>query len=77
MLTFPLETSEGPGMFIPNLSIDSPKNCRPWPDLFEEIKKYIKDKSGEVSPKTLQGYKNMSDHLRQFEKAPEKAIVLL
>ena len=61
-------------MIFPGVPADSPLNGRPWPNVFEQIEVYIKDKTGDVSEKTLQVYKNVGDHLRQFEKYRKQPI---
>jgi Site-specific recombinase XerD len=76
-IIIPIETTVENGMIFPHLPADSPKNGRPWPNVFDQIKQYIKDKTGEVSPKTLQVYKNMGDHLEQFEKHRQEPISFL
>jgi hypothetical protein len=71
------ETPLNGGMIFPNLPADSPKNGRPWPNVFNEIEQYIKDKTGDVDPKTLQVYKNMGDHMKQFETHRQEPVSFL
>lgn len=61
-------------MYFPNLPADSTRNGEPWPNVFDQIDQYILDRTGEVSGKTLQIYKNMADHLRQYQQHLGKPI---
>ena len=64
-------------MIFPNLPPDSRKNGAPWPNVFDQINLYIKDKTGEVSVKTLQIYKNMGDQLKQYQQHLGQPITFL
>jgi integrase len=73
----PAKTETLTGMFFPNLPPDSARNGEPWPNLFDQIDQYILDRTGEVSEKTLGIYKNMGDHLRQYQQYLGKPITFL
>jgi len=74
----PLDTNvTGNAMTFPGIPADSPLNGRTWPNVFDQVDAYIKDKRGHVSEKTIQVYKNVGDHLRQFEQFRKQAITFL
>jgi integrase len=70
----PAEKEKEAGMIFPNCPPDFHKNGNPWPNVFDEIDQYILDRTGQVSDKTLQIYKNMGDQLRQYQQHLGKPI---
>lgn len=64
-------------MIFPGVPADSPLNRRPWPNVYDQIDAYIEDKKGHVSEKTIGIYKNVGDHLRQFEQFRKLPITFL
>ena len=64
-------------MIFPGIPADSPFNKRPWPNVFDQLDAYMKDKKGHVSDKTIQVYKNVGDHLKQFEEYRKQPITFL